>query len=50
MEAPQAERLGQAITAVRPHQMGAIPVVYPILAKLQMRQATTSIWAGSSCC
>jgi len=30
---PQAEQLGQAITAVRPLEMGAIPLVYPILTE-----------------
>ena len=34
MHTPQAEQMGQAITALRPRQMGAIPLVYPILTEL----------------
>jgi transposase len=40
MHTPQAERLGQAITALRPRQMGAIPLVYPILTELQVQRMT----------
>jgi len=34
MDTPQAQQLGQAITAVRPRQMGAVPLVFPVLTDL----------------
>ena len=43
METPQAERLGQAITALRPRQMGALPLVYPILSDLAVRQTVNDL-------
>lgn len=43
MDTPQAERLGQAIIALRPRQMGALPLVYPILADLQVRHTTNAL-------
>ena len=43
MDTPQAEKLGQAITALRPRQMGAIPLVYPILSELQVRRTTNEL-------
>jgi len=43
MDTPQAGQLGQAITALRPRQMGALPLVYPILADLQVRQTTNAL-------
>ena len=43
MDTSQAQQLGQAITAVRPRQMGALPVVFPILAELQVRQITNEL-------
>jgi transposase len=43
MQIPQAEQLGQAITSLRPRQMGAIPLVYPILADLGVRQITNDL-------
>lgn len=38
MEGSQAEQLGQAIRALNPRQIGAIPLVYPIVNALQVRQ------------
>ncbi len=43
MKVSQAEHLGQAITALHPRQMSAIPLVNPILAELQVRQATNEL-------
>lgn len=43
MEASQAEQLGQAISAIRPRQIGAIPLVYPIITALQVRQLTNEL-------
>ena len=43
MHTLQAEQLGQAITSIRPRQMGAIPLVYPILTALQVRQTTNGL-------
>ncbi len=43
MHVPQAEQLGQAITSLRPRQIGAIPLVYPILADLGVRQITNDL-------
>ena len=43
MRTPQAEQLGQAMIALRPRQMGAIPLVYPILTDLRVRQATNEL-------
>jgi transposase len=43
MEASQAEQLGQAIVAIRPRQIGAIPLVYPIITALQVRQLTNEL-------
>ncbi len=43
MHPPQAEQLGQAITVLRPRQMGAIPLVYPILTELQVRRTTNEL-------
>ncbi len=40
MHTTQAERMGQAITALQPRQMGAIPLVYPILTALEVVQMT----------
>jgi transposase len=38
MEGSQAEQLGQAIRALDPRRIGAIPLVYPIVNALQVRQ------------
>jgi transposase len=43
METPQAEQLGRAITTLRPRQIGAVPVIYPILTGLQVRQTTNEL-------
>lgn len=43
MDVSQAEQLGQAIMSLRPRQMGAIPLVYPILADLGVRQITNDL-------
>lgn len=43
MDLSQAEQLGRAITTVRPRQMGALPVVVPILAALQVGQTTNGL-------
>ncbi len=43
MNVSQAEQLGQAITSLRPRQIGAIPLVYPILADLGVRQITNEL-------
>lgn len=43
MNTAQAEQLGRAITALRPRQMGALPLVHPILADLQVRQSTNAL-------
>lgn len=40
MRASQAGQLGQAIHAIRPRQIGVLPLVYPILTALQVRQLT----------
>jgi len=43
MHTPQAEQLGQAITSLRPRQIGALPLIYPILADLGVRQVTNDL-------
>jgi hypothetical protein len=43
VDTPQAEYLGQAIRALRPRQMGALPLVYPILTDLEVRQTTNAL-------
>ena len=43
MHTPQAEQMGQAITALRPRQMGTIPLVYPILTELQVHRMTNEL-------
>ncbi len=43
MNTPQGERLGQAIRAVRPRQIGALPLVCPILTELQVRLTTNEV-------
>jgi len=48
MDTLQAEQLGQAITALRPRQMGALPLVYPILTEMQVYRTTNKLvpsWA-----
>lgn len=43
MNPSQAEQLGQALTALHPRQVGAIPLVYPILRELQVCQTTNDL-------
>ncbi len=43
MDTPQAEHLGRAIVAMRPLQIGALPLVYPILDKLQVQQVVNAL-------
>jgi transposase len=43
MDTPQAEELGQAIVAIRPRQIGALPLVYPILDTLQVCSLTNAL-------
>lgn len=43
MKTTQAEHMGRAITALHPRQMGAIPLVYPILTTLGVRQTTNAL-------
>jgi transposase len=48
MDTPQAEQWGQAITGLRPRQIGALPLLYPILTALQVRQATNELVASQA--
>jgi len=48
METPQAEQLGRAITALRPRQISAVPLIYPILTGLQVRQTTNELVASQA--
>jgi hypothetical protein len=43
MDTPQAEQLGEAIVALRPRQMGALPLLYPILSALEVRQTVNEL-------
>ncbi len=43
MQISQAEELGQAIMSLCPRQIGAIPLVYPILTDLGVRQITNDL-------
>jgi len=43
MNTTQAEQMGQDITALHPRPMGAIPLVYPILTDLEVRQTTNAL-------
>lgn len=43
MDTSQAEQPGLAITAVRPRQMGALPLIFPVLTDLQVRQTTNAL-------
>jgi hypothetical protein len=42
MDTPQAQELGQAVAAIRPRQIGALPLVYPILDALHVCQTTAA--------
>lgn len=57
MDTSRAEHLGQAVTAVRPRHMAALPLVFPVLTDPQVRQTThalmpsqISTWVASSSC
>jgi len=43
MNTPQAKELGQAIVAIRPRQISALPLVYPILDALQVCSVTNAL-------
>lgn len=43
MNIPQAEYLGQAIVTLRPRQMGALPLLYPILEALEVRRTVNEV-------
>lgn len=43
MNTIQAEQLGQAIVALCPRQMGALPLLYPILEALGVRQTVNAL-------
>ncbi len=43
MNTTQAEQMGQAITALQPRQMGALPLIYPILTALEVSQTTNAL-------
>ncbi len=43
MKTTQAEQLGPAIVALRPCQMGALPLLYPILEALGVRQTVNEL-------
>jgi len=43
MDTPQAEELGQAIMAIRPRQIGALPLVHPILDALKVCSSTNAL-------
>ncbi len=48
MEPSRAEHLGSSVKAVRPRLMGAIPLVCPVLADLQVRSATNDLVASQA--
>jgi transposase len=48
MNTPQAEELGQVIAAIRPKQIGALPLVYPVLDALQVCAATNTLVASQA--
>ena len=48
MDPSQAEHLGQSIQAVRPLQLGALPLIYPILSSLEVRQTTNRLVASKA--
>lgn len=43
MDIPQAEQLGRAIAVVRPRQIGALPLLYPILRALEVCQTVNDL-------
>ena len=48
MNPSQVEHLGQSVQAVRPLQMGALPLIYPILSGLDVRQTTNRLVASEA--
>ena len=48
MNLSQAENLGQSIQAVRPLQIGAVPLIYPVLSGLDVRQTTNRLVASEA--
>lgn len=48
MNTSQAEQWGQAITALQPTQIGALPLVCPILSALQVIQTTNALVPGQA--
>jgi len=48
MNLSQAEDLGQSVQAVRPLQIGGVPLVYPILSGLDVRQTTNRLVASEA--
>ncbi len=48
MNLSQAEDLGQSIQDVHPLQMGALPLIYPILSGLDVRQTTNRLVASKA--
>jgi transposase len=48
MSSSQAEHLGGSIQAVRPLQMGALPLIYPILSGLEVRQIANRLAASEA--
>lgn len=43
MDNSQAGQFGSAIRALHPRQMGALPLIYPILTELQLRSTTNAV-------
>jgi hypothetical protein len=39
----QAEQLGRQLITVRPRQIGALPLIYPILSDLTLRQIVNAV-------
>lgn len=48
MDNTQAAQLGPAIKTLHPRQMGALPLIYPILSGLQLRQTTNTVVANQA--
>ncbi len=43
MDTNQAEQMGKTVKAVRPRQMGALPLVYPVLTDLRVQSITNDL-------
>jgi hypothetical protein len=48
MNTSQAQQMGRAIRALQPRQMGALPLIYPILRALQVRERTNGLVASQA--